>query len=244
MGIRREPAGSQIAAELRLDILFGRLAPGTIVSQEAMCERFSISRMPVRDAFQQLVHEGFLERFSGNRLRVIRLNREDLLDMFWLEATVHALATKRATQRHVGDPVSFATLRRMQAEMLDCAKSGDVATASRINRSFHRSINHLAGSPRLISTLKTVSMGIQGVFIQEVPEWLSRSIREHEDILRAMEHGDADQAEQLMFVHIQGSAIKIADDLLHLSAGVLTGDGLPGRNEVEVLGDVAALDRE
>lgn len=217
MGVRREPAGSQIAAELRLDILFGRLGPGTIVGQEAMCERFAISRMPVRDAFQQLVHEGFLERFSGNRLRVVRLDRDNLLDMFWLEATVHALATKRATQRHFEQPGSFDGLRAMQTQMLECAHYGDVAVASRINRSFHRTVNHLAESPRLISTLRTVSMGIQGVFIQEVPEWLTRSIEEHEDILRAMEHGEAERAERLMFLHIQGSALKIADDLLKMS---------------------------
>lgn len=232
MGVRREPAGNQIAAQLRLDILFGRLAPGMIVGQEAMCERFSISRMPVRDAFQQLVHEGFLERFSGNRLRVIRLDRDDLLDMFWLEATVHALATKRATQRHHHDPTSFVLLRQMQAEMLECAKSGDVVTASRINRSFHRAVNRLADSPRLISTLRTVSLGIQGVFFQEVPEWLTRSIEEHEDILRAMERGDAEQAEELMFLHTQGSAIKIADDLLKLSIGAQE-DGGSHSGEIE-----------
>lgn len=213
MGVRRETVGGQIAAQLRREILFGRIASGEVLSQEAMCERFETSRMPVRDAFQQLTHEGFLERFSGNRLRVTHLDRTDLLDMFWIEATVHALATKRATERHYATEGSFDHLFEMQRTMLECADRGDFRAASTVNRSFHKAINYLAESPKLMSILRTVSMGIQGDFIAEVPEWLSRSIAEHDEILRAMQRGDAEGARGLMFRHTEGSAIKIVADL-------------------------------
>lgn len=213
MGVRRETVGGQIANQLRREILFGHIASGEVLSQEAMCERFETSRMPVRDAFQQLTHEGFLERFSGNRLRVTHLNRTDLLDMFWIEATVHALATKRATERHYKVVGSFDHLFGMQRQMLECAEDGDIKAASAINRSFHKAINQLAESPKLLSILRNVSMGIQGDFIAEVPEWLSRSIAEHDEILRAMQRGDAERARELMFRHTEGSALKIVADL-------------------------------
>jgi DNA-binding GntR family transcriptional regulator len=214
MGVKRETVGGQIANQLRQEILFGHLESGEVLSQEAMCERFETSRMPVRDAFQQLTHEGFLERFSGNRLRVTQLNRTDLLDMFWIEATVHALATKRATERHYQDVGSFDHLYEMQAQMLECADRGDYKTASTVNRSFHKAINYLAESPKLRSTLRNVSMGIQGNFIAEVPEWLGRSIVEHDEILRAMQRGDAERARELMFRHTEGSALKIVADIV------------------------------
>jgi len=212
--LRRETVGGQIAAQLRQEILFGHLESGSILSQEAMCIRFDTSRMPVRDAFQQLAHEGFLERFSGNRLRVTMLNRTDLIDMFWIEATVHALATKRATERHCGEEGAFDQLFEMQSQMLECADRSDFRTASSINRAFHKAINYLAESPKLRSTLRSVSMGIQGNFIAEVPDWLLRSIAEHDEILRAMHRGDAELARELMFRHTEGSALKIVADIL------------------------------
>jgi len=214
MIVRRETVGGQIVAHLRRDILFGRIPASEILSQDAMCQRYQTSRMPVRDALHQLAHEGFLERLPGNRLRVSKLDRTDLLDMFWIEATVHALATKRATERHLGHPEAFDELFSMQAEMKACAERGDFRGASAINRSFHRAINYMADSPKLMSTLRNVSLGIQGDFIAEVPEWLSRSIDEHEEIIEAMRLGDGDKARELMFLHTEGSAIKITNDLV------------------------------
>jgi DNA-binding GntR family transcriptional regulator len=110
----------------------------------------------------------------------------------------------------------------MQVRMKDCGRRGDFKEASSINRSFHRMINQMAESPKLMSTLRSVSLGIQGDFISEVPEWLSRSIDEHEQIIDAMRRGDSDRAGELMFLHTQGSAIKITDDL----AGFGNGDGI------------------
>jgi DNA-binding GntR family transcriptional regulator len=133
--------------------------------------------------------------------------------MFWIEATVHALATKRATERHRDSPEAFDELLSMQAQMKVCAERGDFRAASAVNRSFHKAINYMADSPKLMSTLRNVSLGIQGDFIAEHPEWLSRSIGEHEEIIEAMRRGDGDKAGELMFRHTEGSAIKITNDL-------------------------------
>ena len=211
--LNREPLGSQIVRELRLDIFFGRLAPGEQLFQEALCLRFSTSRMPVRDALRQLVYEGLVESLPGNRLRVAELNRVDLFDMFWMEATVHAVATKRATARVGSHQDDMAELEGLQVRMMGCSSHGDMVEASRINRIFHRKINLMAESPKLIATLRNVSMGIQGSFIAEVPDWLQRSIEEHGAILDAMREGRADDASELMFLHVQASGIKIANDV-------------------------------
>jgi DNA-binding GntR family transcriptional regulator len=169
--------------------------------------------MPVRDALRQLVYEGLVESLPGNRLRVAQLNHVDLFDMFWMEATVHALATKRATERMSGHLDDMAELEELQERMMGCSSNGDMAEASRINRIFHRKINLMAESPKLITTLRNVSMGIQGSFLTEVPDWLQRSIEEHRAILAAMSDGSSDDASELMFLHVQASGIKIANDV-------------------------------
>src|SRR5882672_1316046 len=63
--LRRQSLGNQIAEQLRQDILVGRLAPGTHVGQQNLCDVYGTSRMPVRDAVRQRVSEGLVTYTSG-----------------------------------------------------------------------------------------------------------------------------------------------------------------------------------
>ena len=211
---RKETAGVKIVRQLRLEILFGIIPPGQILSQEELCLRFETSRMPVRDALLQLAHEGFLERLSGHRLRVVKLERVDFLDMIWIESTVHALATKRATERHRYAVDGFKELLVVQASMREAFEAGELTKAAELKGVFHRTVNRMAESPKLISTLRNVTLGIQYDFMADVPDWLSRSVREQDEIIRVMISGDAELAGRLMYEHLQASALTIANTLI------------------------------
>jgi DNA-binding GntR family transcriptional regulator len=190
------------------------LQPGQILSQEDLCLRFETSRMPVRDALLQLAHEGFLERLSGHRLRVVKLERIDFLDMIWIEATVHALAVKRATERHSSDVGAFGELATVQQAMRDHFAAGDMNRAAEVKGVFHRTINRMAESPKLISTLRSVTLGIQYDFMIVIPDWLERSVRDQDAVLNAMVDGEAELAARLMYEHLQASASEIASVLV------------------------------
>jgi len=211
---RKETEGAKIVRQLRLEILFGRLQPEQILSQEDVCARFETSRMPARDALLQLAHEGFLERLSGNRLRVVKLDRVDFLDMIWIEAMVHALAVKRATERHNNDVSAYGELMVIQKQMQMLLIEGDVNRASELKGLFHRKINQMAESPKLVSTLRSVTLRIQYDFMYIVPGWLDRSAQDQENILEAMMNGDAENASKLMYDHLQYSASMIANVLI------------------------------
>src|SRR5581483_5381716 len=89
----------EIAVQLEDDIVAGRIAPGTVLRQETLSERFGISRTPIREALRRLAALGLVS-FEPNRgVRVRTLAREDLREAFLVRAELESLATWLATPR-------------------------------------------------------------------------------------------------------------------------------------------------
>ena len=55
---------------LRDEILSGTLEPGARLIEEQICQRFSISRAPVREAMRLLVQQGLVEHLPRRGARV------------------------------------------------------------------------------------------------------------------------------------------------------------------------------
>ena len=75
-----------IADLLQAEILSGQLADGQILVQSEIAQQMNVSRIPVREAFQQLEQSGFLVRISGRHVCVCGLTPRrlrQLVDLFW-----------------------------------------------------------------------------------------------------------------------------------------------------------------
>ena len=86
----------QIATTLRADILAGRITPGEALQQEDLAARFGVSRIPVRDALQQLAAARLVEVVPGRGARVVRLTRDELVEVFELRRLLECNLVGRA----------------------------------------------------------------------------------------------------------------------------------------------------
>lgn len=201
--------GRRVAESLRSDILFGRLQPGTRLAQQQLCERFGISRMPVRDALRQLTYEGYLERDSGRHCVVARMSRQDIIDTFLAEGLLHGFAARRVAE--TATPEQFKELERRHEEM--SRAQHDVHAFATLNWDFHRKINLIANSRKVIGALKTLAASMPRDFVTEFPDWVPKANDEHDAIIRAMVRRNGKRTEALMREHIGGTGYEIADYL-------------------------------
>lgn len=201
--------GRRVAESLRSDILFGRLQPGTRLAQHQICQRFGISRMPVRDALRQLTYEGYLIRDAGRHCIVARMSRQDIVDTFTAEGMLHGFAARR-----VAEAASAEELRELEERHIRMSARVDkVHEFAALNWDFHRRINLMANSRRVVAALKALATTMPRDFVSEFPEWVPAADAQHAAIVEAMLRRDGALTESLMRDHIGSAGYKIADYL-------------------------------
>lgn len=199
--LERSSLGSQVAEQLRNDIVFGRLPAGAAVSQQQLCEDYGTSRMPVRDAIRQLQYEGLIVNTDGGHHVVAEQTAQDMSDAYRVEAMVHGLAARRATE--LASDQDLDQLEQLHHAMVKAVDEDDLEAVVELNWRFHRQINQMAKSAKLMAIIRAVSLSIPRGYLLELPGWASRANLDHEKIIEAMRARDVDRVIELIDSHIE-----------------------------------------
>ncbi|MFJ6280138.1 GntR family transcriptional regulator [Arthrobacter subterraneus] len=217
-----QPAGDEEAApkqrvqdEIRRDIIFGSLPPGTRVTETALATKYGISRVPVREALRALEAEGFVESKPYAGSTVSKIPVDDAEDLFFVREALESATARRAARRAAaqfdsGAPSSeWWNARKLLAGILD---EGDAAVAQNrldllpeLNIRFHLGIAELSGSSSLTALLRQIAGKIEWLYATDVDNRGKDSWGEHRSIIAAIDAGNFADAEKLMANHVHQS---------------------------------------
>lgn len=217
-----QPAGDEEAApkqrvqdEIRRDIIFGSLPPGTRVTETALATKYGISRVPVREALRALEAEGFVESKPYAGSTVSKIPVDDAEDLFFVREALESATARRAARRAAaqfdsGAPSSeWWHARKLLAGILD---EGDAAVAQNrldllpeLNIRFHLGIAELSGSSSLTALLRQIAGKIEWLYATDVDNRGKDSWGEHRNIIAAIDAGNFADAEKLMANHVHQS---------------------------------------
>lgn len=153
--IEKVTLATQVAERLRSDILAGTHGPGEQLNEVELALNLGISRGPLREAMQRLVQEGLLKSFPHRGVFVVELSEEDMLDVFFVRASLEEAAIRRVIAG--GDRTATARLLTGISERMDRAmRDGDHASGGDLDLEYHRALVDAAGSVRLSRTYATV----------------------------------------------------------------------------------------
>jgi DNA-binding GntR family transcriptional regulator len=188
-----------IASALRADITSGRVPPGAALRQEDLAQRFAVSRIPVREALRRLESEGLVRVYANRGAFVVSLSAGEIQEIMDLRGLLEGDLMFRAVPR-LAEP-DWIRIRAAAAAAKKAAATPEwVAT----DRRFHEALYIPAARPRqlaLVMSLRTAIERYETIY-RRLPKKRGRWLRDHDDILKACELGDAEGARALLSDHI------------------------------------------
>jgi DNA-binding GntR family transcriptional regulator len=186
------------------------------LDERQLAQDFGISRTPVREAMVQLEREGFVRSVPRRGVYVVRKTKSEVIELIQAWAALESMAARLLTQS--ASDADIAGLRRMFTTFEGDKLHAKLDEYSEVNIAFHQTIIELSGNQvliRLAENLFTHMRMIRGSTIGE-DDRVERSIRDHMNIIQALEARDTERAEDLVRQHALGLAEHVAKHVDYL----------------------------
>jgi DNA-binding GntR family transcriptional regulator len=186
--------------------------PGEFINDAQIAERLSISRTPVREAFQRLEKEGLLVNEARKGWRVYMLELVDIYEIFDLKIAVEGMVVRKAAE--CTDKALRKDLADALADMKAAVENDDPDAWLQADIHLHNILFLMASNERAEQVIKNLNdqwhrIRLGYVALQGRTE---KSIGEHADFVRSVLSGDAEKAELQMREHLA----RVRDDLIQL----------------------------
>lgn len=189
--------------QLRNYIVEGDLNPGARIPERELCERFAVSRTPLREALKVLAAEGLIELLANRGARVRRFSESDIRNLFEVIAGLDFVAGRLACAR-ISDE-SIAQIERIHLEMYTRYMRRELNDYFRLNQQIHQAIVDAAANPVLSANYASANAVIRRLrYAANLnADRLSDAMREHEAILDALRRRAGEELGVRMFDHMQ-----------------------------------------
>jgi DNA-binding GntR family transcriptional regulator len=215
--VRLAPAGQEIEVseksetdhlvdEIRARIVSQTLLPGSRLRESQFAEVFSVSRARVRDAFGILEERGLIERIPNRGAVVMRLEADDIYDLFEVREVLEAQMVRLATLK--SEPGDWDELIELFGDSLEKRVVGnDLDAYMAAIAEFRIQCIDAARNDVLKGLLDSIYDRIQGMTrrLTLVPGRALKGFQQHQEILQAMRSGEADRAETLKRENIRSA---------------------------------------
>ncbi|MBX3194122.1 MAG: GntR family transcriptional regulator [Microbacteriaceae bacterium] len=194
--VARVSLKDQIVANLRTEILAGRLAPGEIYNAGDVAERYGASRTPVREALLELESKGLIHVSAGVGFEVVRLSPAAVRDYLEVRELLERTALRGIAGQLTHEQLD--TARELASRLERLSVDGDAVEYLEVNKQFHLYLVAQYGNAKITQLLAEL------MDAQLLPPGHedARTAEEHRRLLEAIEVGDVDAVGNLVAQHL------------------------------------------
>lgn len=197
------PLTQQLVDSIREDILSGHYEPHSNLRQDALAEKYGVSRIPVREALLQLEGEGLVSIQPRRGAIVTPLSLLEVDDVFALRLLLeirlyHASAPKL-------DAAAIEMASEANQRYRDAIVNQQHAVLGAINAELHMALYREAPLPttrQIVAALLQTSQRYTRIQLR-TDAALQQSLAEHDQLLQLTHDGNYHAAETLLDEHIR-----------------------------------------
>jgi DNA-binding GntR family transcriptional regulator len=181
--------------------------PGEVrLDERQLAQDLGVSRTPVREAMAQLEREGFVRSVPRRGIFVVRKTKLEVIELITAWAALESMAARLITT--IASDEEIATLRKMFTKFENGELHARLDEYSEVNIEFHQAIIRMSRNRVLMDLAANLFTHMRMIRRQTIGEEdrADRSIRDHMNIIQALEARDTKRAEELVRAHALGLA--------------------------------------
>ena len=188
--------------ELRDRIVTLRLAPGTVLREDALMQEMGIGRTPLREAVKRLALENLVAVQPRRGTFVTAVEAADIVNITEVRAELESYAAELAAMR-MNDGARDQAEGLLQ-EIDEVTRPHEQEWLMRFDERIHRFTWEASANPYLVETLEryfTHSLRIWYLVLDRVPG-LAHSVHDQMHLLNALLQRDGERARTIMREHV------------------------------------------
>ncbi len=197
------PLREIVYEQLKIQILTGKIAPGTRMMEVELAEDLGVSRTPVREAIRKLEKEALVVIEPRRGAYVSDVSVKEMVDTLVVREDLEALAASLTAKRITKEELEG--LEKKVTDYSEAIASGDMEQIIRADESFHHKIVALSGNKALIqlfSSVQELSLRFRYLYYEDFTRYENMPV-EHKEILEAIKTGDGDAARIVSDNHVK-----------------------------------------
>lgn len=200
--IVRRSLHDEIADLVREMILSNELEPGEKVPEKDLCQRFGVSRTPLREALKVLAVDGLVTLTPNRGAFVSILTVEDLNDVFPVMGALESLSGELAASLMTDEEI--AKVRALHVEMVDHYKNGNLSAYFERNQQIHEAILEGSRNQTLIGMYRSLASRVRRArYLANMSHsrW-KQAVDEHDIMIDCLERRDANGLADILKQHL------------------------------------------
>ncbi len=203
---------NDIAHKIASEIISKQLYPGERLTEASLCERFEVSRTPVREALMLLEKKGFVENRKNSGAIVRKISENNIREINDIYAALEGRALELSISVHQFTETDIDYLEKLQTGMEHATNEGEWR---KLNIEFHTYLRKRCPNQELNSIL--IELDEKTLFYRKggLPpgsSGLKVLLDDHREILSAIKAKDAAKARYLLENHVRNGRMSLSSE--------------------------------
>ena len=193
----------QVYDILKKRIIFRKIGSGKKINEEELAKALGVSRTPIRETLLRLEHEGIVKIIPRRGAFVVSQSDDKVSDLLQVREVLEGLVARLATENMKNELLDRL---RLCLEKVSSADNDEdrLLKYTPADIEFHALLLEACDNKLLKNMMESVNVHLQMVRLRTValPGRPEQTVREHYEILAAIQKRDPDLAEKRMREHV------------------------------------------